>query len=214
MNQLSFDKWLLEFKHGVYVFTSDSCNFCEDYKKTIKNINNQNLYIVETVLEKQKDVLLQITGRNTIPLTACYWENELQFVRAGQLFDSQLVEIFEFLKKFPNNPISESEKQIILDKQKNKCELTLYVFPNDLDKSVVLTKLSEAESINETAIDVDSIGTLIVDNEKRLRMIESMFPFFNLVVYSDSDKTYSELANLVTLGWVIKNGKDFIRRDI
>ena len=38
--KLNFDKFLLSYKHGIYIFTDDACHVCEDYKQSIEYINN------------------------------------------------------------------------------------------------------------------------------------------------------------------------------
>ena len=111
--KINFDDWLLGYKHGTYIFTSDSCHLCQEYKKSIEYINNHYLYFVEVNTEQQKEVLSKTMRRSALPMTACYKDNNLQFVRLGQLFDLQMKEILEFLKDFPKEPLT---KQEILEK--------------------------------------------------------------------------------------------------
>ena len=88
--KLSFEKFVLNFKHGIYVLTSDACHICQDYKESISYINNANLYFVEVLTEQERDIVYEMTERSVLPLTVCYKDNKLKYVKAGQLFDTQL----------------------------------------------------------------------------------------------------------------------------
>ena len=77
--KMSAENFILNFKHGVYVFVSDSCEYCKEYAESIKIINNCNLHIVECVLESEKSVIYQLTGKGALPITAAFVDNELQW---------------------------------------------------------------------------------------------------------------------------------------
>ena len=47
--------------------------------------------------------------RTIFPLTVCFKDNKLKYVKPGQLFDTQLEPIFEDLKEFGDNPLSDAE---------------------------------------------------------------------------------------------------------
>ncbi|MBR1611520.1 MAG: hypothetical protein IJ672_08595 [Methanobrevibacter sp.] len=79
--KLNFDKFLLSYKHGIYIFTDDACHVCEDYKQSIEYINNSYLYFVEVSLDSERKILADMLERTVFPLTVCFKDNKLKYVK-------------------------------------------------------------------------------------------------------------------------------------
>lgn len=215
--KLSFDKFLLGYKHGIYIFSEDSCHICHEYKKTIQHINNANLYFVDVNTELQKKAIYQLTDRNAFPQTACFKDNELQYVRLGQLFDLQLEEIWTSLNEFGENPLSQSEIEDRIKKQKTRCKLAFYVLPDNCNFQTRMKIHALGNKLNYLPLDVDMLApTLSV--EEREHMLDGNYLNAELVVYfnNESEKTsFTELGQLVTMKYTAKNKNvKFIVRSI
>jgi hypothetical protein len=77
--KLSFEKFLLSYRHGIYIFTDDACHICQDYKQSIEYINNAYLYFVEVSLDSERKILAEMLERTVFPLTACFKDNKLKY---------------------------------------------------------------------------------------------------------------------------------------
>ena len=115
--KISFQDFAIGYKHGIYVLTQDACEICHKYKQSIEHINNGNLYFVEVNTQRDRDLVYKMIQRAAFPMTCCYWDNELEYVRLGQLFELQLKEIYASLEKFGPKPLSELEKRNYLHQQ-------------------------------------------------------------------------------------------------
>ena len=141
--KLSFENFVMGYKHGVYIFTSDSCRVCQDYKRDIEWINNCFLYFVEVNTEEEKSILAKIIDRTALPATVAYLDNEIKFIRMGEVFEADWIEFDQFLKQFPDKPLPKDEIQRRIDKQKNRCLLTYYIFPQDIsEENIKVAKAS------------------------------------------------------------------------
>src|SRR5574344_568504 len=124
--KLSAESFLIGFKHGLYVITNDSCQICADYKKDIEYINNCYLYFVEVSTNIEKQAIYQIADRTVFPLTLGFVDNELKFVKVGQLFGEDLSTAFSFLKQLGEAPVSAAEVCKRIERMGNKCGLGVY----------------------------------------------------------------------------------------
>lgn len=216
--KISFDDFAFGYKHGVYVFVKDACDWCKRYKQEIAYINNHYLFIVEVATAKQEELLDKILSRQTaFPITVGYVDNAIKFVRTGVQWEAQQAkEILPFLKQFGDVPLTSSEIQRRLEKQRNRCMLTYYVFPTSAtvdERNAWIEK--KAASYNELPIDVSSVGTELPDSERE-RMLESQYTSAKMVVFIKGDhSTLAPFENKIVLGYAIANQEvKFITRDI
>lgn len=206
--KLAFDKFLLSYKHGIYIFTDDACHICQDYKQSIEYINNAYLYFVEVSTDSERKILADMLERTIFPLTVCFKDNKLKYVKPGQLFDTQLEPIFEDLKEFGDNPLSDAEIAERIQKEKTKCQLTYYIFSpsiSDEDKEKVMSKAIE---FNELPLDIDTVGTLLT-LDQREHMLEGQMPFSKLVIIKDNKSNiFSNLAQKILIDYVAVKGPE------
>ena len=52
----------------------------------------------------------------------------------GEVFEADWIEFDQFLKQFPDKPLPKDEIQRRIEKQKNRCLLTYYIFPQDISE--------------------------------------------------------------------------------
>ena len=215
--KISFDDFALGYKHGVYIFTTDACDWCKRYKQEIEYINNHYLYFVEVQTTRQMDLLEKIVGKSAYPITAGFVDNVLKFSRTGVEWEEQQAKIIlPFLKQFGNAPLSEAEIQKRIEKQKNKCMLTLYVFPTNADEADrAMWNERLCAEYNETPIDVSSVGGQLPDEEKE-RLLEGLYATAKMVVFRKGEhSTLGPFENKIMLGYAIANQEvKFITRDI
>lgn len=206
--KLAFDKFLLSYKHGIYIFTDDACHICQDYKQSIEYINNAYLYFVEVSTDSERKILADMLERTIFPLTVCFKDNKLKYVKPGQLFDTQLEPIFEDLKEFGDNPLSDAEIAERIQKEKTKCQLTYYIFSpsiSDEDKEKVMSKAIE---FNELPLDIDTVGTLLT-LDQREHMLEGQMPFSKLVIIKDNKSNiFSSLAQKILIDYAAVKGPE------
>ena len=211
--KLTFNEFMLGYKHGVYVLVSDSCEICHRYQKSIEYINNANLYFVDVITSQDRDYAYKLTQRGSFPMTVVFWDNQLEYVRLGQLFDLQLEEIFESLKKFGDKPLSKEEKDRRIEAIRTRCELSYYIFPPTISVEDKEKLLYSAVDNNELPIDVEALCPNM-DPTKRYHMLEGNMPFAKLVIFKDPDtNTFSEFAQRVLTGYSmkVKDAKFIIR---
>lgn len=211
--KLNFHQFMTDWKHGVYILTSDSCEICLKYKQKIEYINNGNLYFVDVVSSKDRDIVYQITERGSFPMTVVFRDNNLEFVRLGELFDKQLEEIFLVLKEFGETPLSESEKQQRMLAFKSKCELSYYVFPPNIKTDIKQKLIDLAITFNELPISVDDLSPTL-NTDDRFHLFEGMMPYAKLIVFKDSNtNSFSPFAQRILMSYTsrIKNQQIIIR---
>lgn len=206
--KLNFEKFLLSFRHGIYVFTDDACHICQDYKESISYINNANLYFVEVVTEQEKDIVNEMLNRSVFPLTACFKDNKLIYVKAGQLFDTQLEQIMSDLKEFGDKPLSDEEITKRIEKEKTKCKLAYYMFTNTVEPEIKKSVISKSIEYNELPIDVDSIAPEL-DLDKQEHLFEGQLPFAKLVLFKDGKSNmFSNLATRLMIAAAAIKGEN------
>lgn len=205
------------YKHGVYIFTSDSCRVCQDYKRDIEWINNCFLYFVDVNTEEEKSILAKIIDRTALPATVAYLDNEIKFIRMGEVFEADWIEFDQFLKQFPDKPLPKDEIQRRIDKQKNRCLLTYYIFPQDISEEKRTELMNKSHEYNELPIDIDRL-CVGVDKKERERMLEGSYHFAKLILWKDPNASvanYSPFANDILIGYTNVNQEiKFIQRDI
>jgi hypothetical protein len=206
--KLPFNNFIKGYKHGIYVFTDDACHVCQDYKESIAYINNAYLYFVEINIESEREQLSKLLDRSIFPLTACFKDNKLKYVRPGQLFDKQLEEIFADLKIFGDNPLSQDEIERRLEKERTKCILSYYIFSPTIsveDKQKVMEK---AIQYNELPIDVDLLIPSLND-EQRLHLLEGQMPEAKLIIIKDGKTNiFSNFSQKIAINYTAINGND------
>lgn len=216
--KIALEEFLLGYKHGVYVFTRDACQSCQDYKREIEYINNCYLYFVEVSTEQEISIVNKIIDRQTFPQTVAYLDNEIKFIRPGILFEESWKEIDKFLKTFGDVPLPDDEVERRIERQKNRCLLTYYILPSDLTSSEKEQILNSAVTYNELPIDVDSLCPTL-PNEERERMLEGSYHFAKLVYWRRKESTnlfnYTSFSQNILLGYTnINQEVKFITRDI
>jgi hypothetical protein len=215
--KLSFENFVMGYKHGVYIFTSDSCRVCQDYKRDIEWINNCFLYFVDVNTEEEKSILAKIIDRTALPATVAYLDNEIKFIRMGEVFEADWIEFDQFLKQFPDKPLPRDEIQRRIDKQKNRCLLTYYIFPQDISEEKRTELMNKSHEYNELPIDIDRL-CIGVDNKERERMLEGSYHFAKLVLWKDPNaniSNYSSFANDILIGYTNANQEiKFLQRNM
>lgn len=206
--KLSFDKFLMSYKHGIYIFTDDACHVCEDYKQSIEYINNAYLYFVELNLESEKKILEEMLERSVFPLTACFKDNKLKYVKPGQLFDTQLKPVFEDLKSFGDKPLSPSEIKERIKKEQSKCLLTYYLFAPTISKEDKAKVIEKAIEYNELPLDIDEVAPTL-SLEQREHMLEGQMPFAKLVIFKDlKSNIFSNLGQKIVIDYCAIKGPE------
>lgn len=212
--KISFDDWLLGYKHGVYVFTKDACDTCKMYAEQLKYIDNYYLFFVEVSTAKQMALVEKIIGRSAYPITAGFEDNVLKFARVGVEWDTQLAGVvMPFLKKFGKRPLTPQEIEERVKKQKNKCMLTYYVFPPDVSPELRTLVMNSAGKYNELPIDVSAVAPT-ESVEERERMLESQYAVAKMVVFKNG-KNLADFEQRIVIGYAAVNSEvKFFMRDL
>ena len=213
--KISFQDFAIGYRHGIYVLSQDSCEICHKYRQSIEHINNGNLYFVEVNTQRDRDLVYKMTQRAAFPMTCCYWDNELEYVRLGQLFELQLKEIYKSLEKFGPKPLTELEKRRRMQELKAKCEPAYYIFPPDIDDDSREKLTYNAVNHAELPIDVERICPNLPE-DKRYRLFEGSFRLAKLVIFKDENTNiYSDFAQRLMTGYMSKvKDASFVIRNI
>lgn len=214
--KLAFENFLMGYKHGVYIFTKDACQACQDYKKEIEWINNCYLYIVEVNTEKERQILEKLIDRQGFPITVCYLDNEIKFIRNGVLSDGDedWIKIYNFLMKFGDHPLPPDEIQSRIERQKNRCLLTYYIFPTSLTDNEKEKLMNCAAKYNELPIDIDNICKTL-DKKERERMLSGSYHFAKLIIWKNGTQDYTPFSQDILIGYTNANQEiKFIYRDV
>ena len=175
------------------------------------------MYFVEVNTEEEKSILAKIIDRTALPATVAYLDNEIKFIRMGEVFEADWIEFDQFLKQFPDKPLPKDEIQRRIEKQKNRCLLTYYIFPQDISEDKRNELMNKANTYNELPIDVDRF-CVGVNNKERERMLEGSYHFAKLILWKDPNakvSNYSPFANDIILGYTNANQSiKFIQRDV
>lgn len=201
---LSFDKFITGYKHGVYVLTKDSCGVCHDYKERIADINNRYLYFVDVLTKEQEAFAKKIHDRRAFPITAGWKDNQLVFVRLGDLWD-EFPQIMEWLKQFGDAPLSPEDLKERIEKFNARCVLSFYIFPDEVPQEERDRIMSTAYERKELPVDVDTICPSL-DLTKRVNMIMSYNATANYIVYG-TDGNFSQLKIAILADYLNFAGK-------
>lgn len=218
--KMSAKQFVLGLKHGVYVFVSDSCEFCKDYAESLKYIENCNLHIVECATDTDKSTVYQITGRSVLPITAAWYDNELQWVALGQLYSEEegadplqegewsINKVVKYLQEtFGDKPLTKEEIEEKTEACSKHCVPTYYVFPPNTSITAKRLAIEQAFKYNELPFDVDTVSSIEnLSDKDRYIMLKSNIATFKLVVF-DVAKTsvYSDLANRLLADYMNSN---------
>lgn len=206
--KINFEKFMLNYKHGIYIFTDDACHICQEYKQSIEYINNAYLYFVEVTLDSERKALEEMLERSVFPLTACFKDNKLKYVKPGQLFETQLEPIFKDLKEFGDNPLTPSEIEERIKKEQTKCFLTYYGFVSTISEDIKRSIMEKAIDFNELPLDIDSVAPGL-SLEQREHMLEGQMPFSKLVLFKDNKSNiFSNLVQKVLIDYCAVRGPE------
>lgn len=98
MRHQNLNAFLNEDKHhGVYVFTSDSCDLCEQFEKDLSQYDTSSFAAIE-VIGDEEIILTEMFGLKGFPFTVVFVENKIGLIKSGVLFQKQMNEIYNFLK--------------------------------------------------------------------------------------------------------------------
>ena len=144
-------------------------------------------------------------------------DNEIKFIRMGHVFEADWIQFHEFLKQFGDKPLPQDEIRRRIERQKNRCLLTYYIFPQDISEDKRNELMNKANTYNELPIDVDRF-CVGIDRKERERMLEGSYHFAKLVLWKDTNakvSNYSPFANDIILGYTNVNQEiKFIQRDV
>lgn len=210
--KISFDSFVTGYKHGVYIITRDACEVCQEYKRDIEYINNRYLYFVEARTEAQLRIAKGMHDRLAFPMTAGWKDNQLVFVRLGELFGKDFSDVLDWLKQFGDAPLSESELKERIDKFNARCELSFYIFPDDMCQEQRNKFISSAYDRHELPVDVDTICPML-DMEKRVNMILSYNARANYILYG-TDGRFCPFKVSILSDYMKLNGHPVLVREI
>lgn len=156
--------------------------------------------------------MAKVINKKAFPQTVGYVDNEIKFVEGGVIYDKGWIEIQKFLDKFGTNPLPKDEIQRRIERQKNRCLLTLYAIPENIQGEERKKIVNSAHKFNEMPIDIDAFCPE-VEPKERERMLEGQYHYAKLVIWSGG--TCSNFTNDIVLGYTINNQEvKFIERDI
>lgn len=193
---ITAEDFLASYKNGLLVFVTDSCGFCQDYRKELEILKSPWLKIVEVNRDDEKNAIWEWLDRVGFPLTVGIMDNEIKFIERGQRFGNDFSELSEFLKLFPEQPLSNEE---MLKRQKaasKEFKLALYVFPPEFDEMARKDALCAAKCYDEIAIDVDEHLGLPDDVDLRVRALKKLAQ--KIVIFNVFETNqYSEVGILL-----------------
>ncbi len=191
---------LLILDIGVYVFVNDSCQACSDYAKTLEHLDSNYLYIVECILDSEKEIIKNMFNKAVFPLTVTIDKYEIINIEPGILFEKQMSEIFKTLEYFEKNKISDEEINTIIEHYNNKCVNVFYIMPKyyEDNNQIILQKLKDLKLIglNYNSFNLDNIESLF-------NIIENML----IVIFKDKTKKIYDIKNLQIISEMKKRNK-------
>lgn len=162
-------------------------------------------------------MLAKIIDRTALPATVGYVDNEIKFIKMGHVYEADWIDVDKFLKNFGDKPLPKDEITKRIERQKNRCLLTYYIFPQDISDDKRTAVINKAHSYNELPIDVDRF-CMETDKKERERMLEGSYHFAKLVLWKDPTATvsnYSPFANDILIGYTnINQEVKFIQRNL
>lgn len=180
--KLNFQNFVTGYKHGVYVITKSACGVCEDYKADIQHINNHYLYFVEAPTRVEQTIAQKMHDRLGFPMTAAWKDNQLVHVELGERFGEDFNWFMEFLKQFGEAPLSKEELQERIAKFNARCNLSFYIFPDNLNQEERNKYIASAYDRHELPIDIDTVCPML-EIDKRVNMIMSYNATANYILY-------------------------------
>lgn len=202
--KLNFESWLNGYKHGVYVFTTDTCSYCQKLKKEIEYINNHYLYFVEVSLQAEKDILYKKTGRVSLPMTVFYKDGDMKEAILGKLHEHQIQKVLDFLKPFGDAPLPPDVVAKRMEELKTACRFTYYIFTQTTTDEQRKAIIEKAIKHNEFPIDVaNSFSSMSL--EDRFHLLSGEIKNVNLVIYKDGKSNlFSDLCQKVLMEYMNK----------
>lgn len=205
-HQYNFDYFSkLKVKHGVYVFTTDVCQICQDYKKEIADIDSTNLNFVECVLQKEKDAIYELTDHIGMPQTVIFKRNKIENVYMGKLFDNDLSLIAEQVAEFDANELNNKDIEDI----NNSCKPVIAIFPNDIDIDDRNVIKRNAIKKNLFLIDLP----FEIDDNEIIRSLERILDYYDIVFFDLNTSSNFKSAEIAIYNRYKSNGKEIINEN-
>jgi len=89
----------IEFKHGIFIYSSDTCDLCKMYKADLNLHYNEltaQVQPVELILKSEETELREMIPEFKVcPATSVYFDNELKWFKGGVLFELQIKELIQ-----------------------------------------------------------------------------------------------------------------------
>lgn len=173
-----------QFKHGVYIFVSDSCHFCQEYQKSLDyEVDSEFLYVIEMVTEEERSDLYELTKKGSLPMTVFYYKNKIKKIVMGQFFELQFKDMREYLKELGEVGLSEEEKYEIIEEQKRELVPAFYITMTNIDgcREFLKKKGIAGVCVNELFTDVE-------DPNERFDYVKS-FLTRRVIFFNDPNRT-------------------------
>ena len=136
-----------ETHHGVYVFTSDSCELCAQFQKDLSKYDTSSFTAIEVDADEEI-ILTSMFNIQGFPFTIVYVNNEIGLVKKGVLFNKQMNELFAFMKAnnieyvpSPKSPVTQAIPVILESPFKGPTESNL-----EYAKKAMKDSISRGES--------------------------------------------------------------------
>lgn len=202
--KISTTTFLDSYKHGVYIFVADSCQFCKDYLDNISFLDSSFLRVVEVVTQEEREAISKVINRIGFPMTAGFWDESLKFVKGGSLYGKDVTEVKTFLEDFPQDPIPPEREIALKESRARKYVFAVYIFPPRYDSKTREVYLKElCLDQNEIGVDADnfygSTGDPKLDAEILYRSLKRIV-VFDLFKTKEYSPTATELLALYGAG--------------
>ncbi len=220
MKKINFETFMLEYKHGLYIFSGDACQLCKDYEESLNYIKSPYLVSVEVVTDEEIQILESLTNRSVFPMSVGYKDNKLEFVRIGFEKDLQMSEVLlPFLESFPNIPLTQEEIERRISESKKTCKIVFYIFSEDIEFEDKMSWYhKKCFNFNELPILVSSTGVDLEMEKERLKLFVDEMSGRELIVFSNSDGIIDvgDFERMFIKAWMDKNtsGNSFEIRNI
>ena len=172
--KISAHDFILGYREGLYVCVQDSCQLCQDYKRDIEKFESHYLKIVEVATDEQRRAIYDLSGRSAFPITMGFWQNELKFVKLGQLFGDDLTDALKFLDLFPKEPRTPEELAVLQKRSSKRFKLTYCIFPKGTASEDRISSANGSYEREEICIDIDEHPGLPADVDQRLEALSGL----------------------------------------
>lgn len=194
--KLSFEKFAMGYKHGVYIITKDACGVCQQYKEDIKWVNNRYLYFVEAANQEDVRLAKQLHDRLAFPITAGWKDNQLVWVRLGEQYGEDFNRIMDWLKQFGDAPLSPEDLKDRIEKFNARCVLSFYIFNDGATQEQKDSAIAGAYARHELPVDIDTVAPMMSMTE-RINMLLSYVATAKFVLWGpDGDFSPMKVALL------------------